>query len=68
MTNITLDTTLHHGKPILLIRFPFNHQLIEISKKLSGAMWSKTFGAWYVPYSKQALLQVKEKFRRDCKP
>ena len=62
MTNITLDTTLHHGKPILLIRFPFNHQLIEISKKLSGAMWSKTFGAWYVPYSKQALLQVKENF------
>ncbi len=25
-------------------------------------MWSKTFGAWYVPYSKQALLQVKENF------
>lgn len=62
MTNIILDTAIHRGKQILLLKYAYNNQLINITKQLPGATWSNTFKAWYIPYSTQALVQVKQLF------
>jgi|GEM_PF-1728571 len=62
MTNITLDTAIHRGKQILLLKYLYNNQLINITRQLTGATWSNTYNSWYVPYSSKALLQVKQLF------
>ena len=62
METILLDTLKHKGKQILLLKFPYNRQLIELCKQLPNASFSKTYKAWYVDYSKEVLHQVKKLF------
>jgi len=62
MEKILLDTVKHKGKKILLLKFPYNSQLIEITKQLPNATWSNTYKAWYTPYSIEILHQVKKLF------
>lgn len=59
MTEIHLDAVKHKGKQILLLKFPYNSKLIELTKKLPNASWSNTYKAWYTPYSMEALHHVK---------
>lgn len=63
MTEIVLDTVKHKGKQILLLKFPYNSRLIELTKQLPEAKWSNTHKAWYSPYSIEVLHQVKELFK-----
>ena len=62
MLIITLDTEIHREKQVLFLKYPFNNELIRITKQLSGATWSSTHSAWYVPYSSNAMIEVKQKF------
>lgn len=39
----------HGGRPVIYIRFKYDRMLIEETKKLAGARWSKSQRAWYVP-------------------
>ena len=62
MTTIALDTVKHKGKQILLLKFPFDRQLIETTKQLPNASWSRTHNSWHTAYSIEVLHQVKKIF------
>ncbi|MBL0332025.1 MAG: tyrosine-type recombinase/integrase [Chlorobiota bacterium] len=62
ITEIVLDTVKHKGKQILLLKFPYNSKLIELTKQLTEAKWSNTHKAWYTSYSIDVLHQVKNLF------
>lgn len=62
MVEITLDKAEHKGKQILLLKFPFNNRLTELTKQLPGAAWSRTYKSWYVGYSMEVLHEVKRIF------
>jgi len=51
---IVLQRAVHRGLEVLLLRFSYDRELINIAKK-NGACYSKTFNAWYVPASKANL-------------
>lgn len=44
----TFETPLHKGAAVILIRFPYEPQLVQHVRKLPGARWSSTHKAWYV--------------------
>ena len=48
-TNIRVIPTIHRQKNILLIKFPYDRELIKRFKTLKGAAWSNTFKSWYLP-------------------
>jgi integrase/recombinase XerD len=62
MTTIILDTIEHHGLQIILIKFPYNENLIGITKKIPLAKWSSTLNSWYVPFSKEKLESIEKIF------
>jgi integrase/recombinase XerD len=63
MITITLDLLKHKGKQIVLLKFPYNNQLIAIAKQLPNAAWSNTYKAWYTTsYSIETLNQIKQLF------
>lgn len=57
-----LDTEKHKGKQILLLKFPYDNKLINLTKQLPDATWSRTFKGWHTPYSMDVLLQIKKIF------
>ena len=59
---IVLERTVHREQYVLLLRFPYDRELIELAKK-SGARFSKTHTAWYVPESKETLNLLFEVFK-----
>lgn len=60
MNPITSDIIKHKGKQVLLLKFPYNQELINCIKKHPEAAWSNTNKAWYVPYSAENVQQVKD--------
>jgi len=62
MAILTIDKVVHRGMQILLLRFPFDKQLINMVKQLPNAAWSKTRKAWYVPYSERMIDAIKKLF------
>ena len=47
---VKYELATHHGSDVILILFHYDAELIQ-QVKLSGARWSKTKKAWYVPDS-----------------
>ncbi|MFN8285099.1 MAG: tyrosine-type recombinase/integrase [Chitinophagales bacterium] len=45
---VTYELDNHGGKNVILIKFPYDKQLVERVKKLVGVKWSNTKKAWYV--------------------
>lgn len=62
METITLDKVKHHEKNVLLLKFSYNKQLIELTKQLPDVSFSRTHNAWYITYSSEVLHQVKNIF------
>lgn len=62
MLTITLDLVNHKGKQIVLLKFPYNNQLIAIVKQLPNATWSNTHKAWYTSCTSETLHQIKKLF------
>ena len=62
MKTLTLDITDHRGKQALLLKFPYDNELINLVKQLAGATWSRTHDTWYVTYSIQVLHEIKKLF------
>jgi hypothetical protein len=62
MATIQLDTVKHKGKQILLLKFPYDNELIRLAKQLAGASFSGTYKSWYVPYSTEVMHKIKKLF------
>lgn len=60
---VFLESKKHRNEIQLLIRFTFNDQLISLTKTLVGAKWSKSFGCWYIKFTKQNLDKVINLFK-----
>ncbi|MFN8296292.1 MAG: tyrosine-type recombinase/integrase [Chitinophagales bacterium] len=63
-TKINYEFDVHENKNVILIKFPYNKDLIERVKKLVGVKWSHSKKAWYV-LDTQA---YREKFDLEDKP
>lgn len=57
---ITADYIKHKGNKVLLLKFPYNQQVINCIKQHPEAAWSNTNKAWHVPYSAENVQQVKD--------
>lgn len=55
--NISYELDIHEGKNVILIRFPYDKNLVERVKKLAGAKWSRSKKAWHVPDTSQYRLK-----------
>jgi len=40
----------HHNELRIRVDFPYNQELVSQLKKIPDTRWSKTFGAWHVPF------------------
>lgn len=46
---VVFEPAVHREKAVILIRFPYNAELIARVKRLPGARWSSSHKAWHVP-------------------
>ncbi len=49
---------VHHGEPRIKLEFLFNQEETDKIRQIQGAIWSKSLGAWHVPYSSEAYKQL----------
>ena len=52
----------HRNEARICVDFPYNQELVSKLKQIPDARWSKTHGAWHVPYNKEVFVQLKELF------
>lgn len=50
---------VHKGVTRIKLDFPYNQQIASDLRKICDAHWSKTKGAWHIPYTKEAFEQLK---------
>lgn len=62
MLTITLDLVKHKGKQIVLLKFPYDNQLIAIVRQLPNATWSNTHKSWYTTSTIDSLHQIQKLF------
>jgi len=60
MVKVTKIT--HKNEARIRVDFPYNQELVSKLKQIPDARWSKTHGAWHVPYTKEVFGQLKELF------
>ncbi len=49
MKTVVTERVIHDGVTRISIRFPFDPELIKITRGLSDALWSKQMGCWHIP-------------------
>lgn len=47
-SNVVFQPAVHRERAVILVRFPYNAELIARVKQLPGARWSRSLKAWYV--------------------
>lgn len=52
----------HRNETRIRVDFPYNAEMVTKLRQIPDARWSKTMGAWHVPYSKEAFAQLKSLF------
>lgn len=52
----------HRSESRIRLDFPYDAAIIARLRQIDGAAWSKTMGAWHVPYTKEAFVQLKTLF------
>lgn len=52
----------HRNETRIRVDFPYNAEMVTLLRKIADARWSKTMGAWHVPYTKEAFGQLEELF------
>ena len=53
---------IHHNEARIRLDFPYSYDLVHRLKQIPDARWSKTIGAWHIPYTKEAFAQLKALF------
>lgn len=53
---------IHRSVARIRVDFPYNQEMVSLLRQIADARWSKTLGAWHVPYTKEAFRQLKELF------
>ena len=53
---------IHRNKTRIRVDFPYNIEMVSLLRQIMDARWSKTMGAWHIPYTKEAFGQLKELF------
>jgi integrase/recombinase XerD len=48
---IIADRTKHRGIEILLLKFPYDSELISLARQIPGIKWSASLKAWYTAYN-----------------
>ncbi len=52
----------HNGQTRIKIDFPYNRESVAKLRHISDSRWSRTMGAWHIPYTKEAFQHLKELF------
>jgi integrase/recombinase XerD len=53
---------LHRSEIRIRVDFGYNAELVSKLRQIIDARWSKTMGAWHIPYTSEAFGQLKELF------
>jgi integrase/recombinase XerD len=53
---------IHRNEARIRVDFPYNQELLSKLRQIPDAKWSKTMGAWHIPYLKEAFEQLKQLF------
>jgi integrase/recombinase XerD len=53
---------LHRSEIRIRVDFGYNAELVSKLRQIADARWSKTMGAWHIPYTSEAFGQLKELF------
>ncbi|SHM82738.1 tyrosine-type recombinase/integrase [Polaribacter sp. KT 15] len=65
--NIFVERKKHRNKQQLLIKFDYNNDLINIIRKINGALWSTSLKCWYLPDTDLNLETLKRNFDKITK-
>jgi integrase/recombinase XerD len=65
MKKIVLDLVQHKGKNVLLIKFPYDTELLAAVRKIK-AKWSASKRSWYVPYTTEITHEIKNHLGPLC--
>ncbi len=57
-----VEKIIHKSQIRIKIDFSYNAEIIAKLRQITDARWSKTMGAWHIPYTKEAYHQLKELF------
>jgi len=49
---------VHHNEDRLRVDFPFNQEMASKIRQIPDARWSRTIGAWHIPFQKEAYHQL----------
>lgn len=60
---ITLEQKVHRKTSQLLIRFPYNDDLIKKIRGIKGTLWSKTLKSWYIKNTEENLSLIISTFK-----
>jgi integrase/recombinase XerD len=60
---IKVSRAEHKGDDVLLIRFPFDDELISVVKCIEGIKWSTTKNAWYIMNKAENLREIFRVFK-----
>jgi len=60
---IKLKKGIHRKQEVILIEFPYDLAIIAQVRAIEGARWSPSMRCWYVPYTKQQELALKQLFK-----
>ena len=52
----------HRNEIRIRVDFPYSSELVSKLRQIADARWSKTMGAWHVPYTSEAFGQLKALF------
>lgn len=63
LPKVILSSKFHRKKRRLLIKFDYNESLITIVRKLPNRLWSRSLKVWYIDYSDDNILLVREAFK-----
>ena len=55
----------HRNEARIRVDFPYNAEMVSKLRQIPDARWSKTMGAWHVPYSLEVFGQLKVLFPED---
>ena len=49
----------HHSENRIRVDFPYNAEIVAKLRQIPDIRWSKTLGAWHIPYTKEAFERLK---------
>ncbi len=58
----TISKITHHNELRIRVDFPYNAEMVAKLRQIPDARWSKTIGAWHVPYTSEAFDKIKSLF------